>query len=927
VISTLSRGVVLGLGLACLLFAPLPPVSGALVATNLLCDFTANPLGVDEVSPHLSWQLQPDLSTQMPPDSAAFRDQSQTAYQILVASSLGALAADRGDLWDSRKVSSGSSVDIAYAGLPLASAQPVFWKLRVWDQSGRVSAWSSPATWTMGLLAASDWRGSWLCAETNAPLPIFRREFVVKPGLQRALIFICGLGQYELTANGQKIGNNLLAPGWSKYDKTCLYDTYEITANLRPGANALGVMLGNGMYNVEKSRRYTKFTGSFGPPTLIAQLHLFYSNGTSEVIATDPSWRAASGPMTFSSVFGGEDFDARLEPLRWNQPGFDDANWLPAVAAKGPGGNLKGLSCAAPPVQAFETFYPGLTNTIRPGLTVYDLGQNTSFMIRLEAIGPRGSSVRIVPAELLNPDGTVNRDSCGGGRAWWQYTLAGTGDENWSSRFFYHGCRYLQVECRAATTNGELPVVESLAGLVVHSASTPVGEFACSNDLFNRIHTLIRWAQRANIVSVLTDCPHRERLGWLEQYHLNGPSLRYEFDLTRLYTKGMNDMADSQLGDGLVPDIAPEYPVFRDGFRDSPEWGSSFVIVPWQQYQFTGDRELLRRYYDGMKRYVHYLGSKSNGGIVSHGLGDWYDIGPKPPGFSQLTPNSLTATAFYYYDTWILAQSAALLERSDDAKNFADQARSIRAVFNARFFNPTNHVYATGSQCANAIPLVMNICEPENRAVVLDAIVADIRRHGNAITAGDVGYRYLLRALAEGGRSDVIFDMNNQSDKPGYGYQLKMGATSLTEAWDGNRADSQDHFMLGQIMEWFYSDLAGIASDPDGPGFEKIIIHPQAVGDLTWVKAAYNSVHGRIACEWHKTDSTFSLHLSIPANTTATVYLPAANVKSVTESGQPAAKSLGVHFVRKGNGCAVYRVGSGEYQFVAASGDYQLMAE
>jgi hypothetical protein len=681
------------------------------------------------------------------------------------------------------------------------------------------------------------------------------------------------------------------------------------------------------MYNVEKSRRYTKFTGSFGPPTLIAQLHLFYSNGTSEVIATDPSWRAASGPMTFSSVFGGEDFDARLEPLRWNQPGFDDANWLPAVAAKGPGGNLKGLSCAAPPVQAFETFYPGLTNTIRPGLTVYDLGQNTSFMIRLEAIGPRGSSVRIVPAELLNPDGTVNRDSCGGGRAWWQYTLAGTGDENWSSRFFYHGCRYLQVECRAATTNGELPVVESLAGLVVHSASTPVGEFACSNDLFNRIHTLIRWAQRANIVSVLTDCPHRERLGWLEQYHLNGPSLRYEFDLTRLYTKGMNDMADSQLGDGLVPDIAPEYPVFRDGFRDSPEWGSSFVIVPWQQYQFTGDRELLRRYYDGMKRYVHYLGSKSNGGIVSHGLGDWYDIGPKPPGFSQLTPNSLTATAFYYYDTWILAQSAALLERSDDAKNFADQARSIRAVFNARFFNPTNHVYATGSQCANAIPLVMNICEPENRAVVLDAIVADIRRHGNAITAGDVGYRYLLRALAEGGRSDVIFDMNNQSDKPGYGYQLKMGATSLTEAWDGNRADSQDHFMLGQIMEWFYSDLAGIASDPDGPGFEKIIIHPQAVGDLTWVKAAYNSVHGRIACEWHKTDSTFSLHLSIPANTTATVYLPAANVKSVTESGQPAAKSLGVHFVRKGNGCAVYRVGSGEYQFVAASGDYQLMAE
>jgi hypothetical protein len=389
----------------------------------------------------------------------------------------------------------------------------------------------------------------------------------------------------------------------------------------------------------------------------------------------------------------------------------------------------------------------------------------------------------------------------------------------------------------------------------------------------------------------------------------------------------MNDMADSQLANGLVPDVAPEYPVFRDGFRDSPEWGSSFVIVPWQQYQFTGDLELLRRYYDGMKRYVSYLGSESKDGIVSHGLGDWYDIGPNPPGFSQLTPNSLTATAFYYYDTWILAHAAALLQRTDDAMKFADQARTIRAAFNDRFFNPTNHVYATGSQCANAIPLVMNICEPENRDAVAHAIVADVRRHGNAITAGDVGYRYLLRALAESGRSDVIFDMNNQSDKPGYGFQLKMGATSLTEAWDANRADSQDHFMLGQITEWFYSDLAGLACDPDGPGFKKIIIRPQPVGDLAWVKASYNSVHGRISCEWHKTHSSFSLNLSIPINTTATIFLPTTDIKTVTESGQPATKSPGVNFVREENGCAVYHIGSGRYQFVAASGDYPLMVE
>jgi hypothetical protein len=341
------------------------------------------------------------------------------------------------------------------------------------------------------------------------------------------------------------------------------------------------------------------------------------------------------------------------------------------------------------------------------------------------------------------------------------------------------------------------------------------------------------------------------------------------------------------------------------------------VIVPWQQYQFTGDRELLARHYDGMKHYVAYLGSKANHGIVAHGLGDWYDLGPGAPGYSQLTPISLTATAFYFYDTWILAQTAALLDQVAEAKAFTAQAGEIRAAFNQSFFSTANHSYATGSQCANAIPLVMNLCEPANRLAVLDSIVADVRRRGNAITAGDVGYRYLLRALAEGGRSDVIFDMNHQSEKPGYGYQLKMGATSLTEAWDGNRSSSQNHFMLGQIMEWFYADLAGISPDPAGPGFKRIIIRPQPVGDVTWVKAAYDSAHGHVGCEWEKGAGKFTLHLEIPANSTATVYLPAQNAQGVSESGQPAAKAACVRFLRQENDRAIYEIGSGIYQFVS----------
>jgi len=561
---------------------------------------------------------------------------------------------------------------------------------------------------------------------------------------------------------------------------------------------------------------------------------------------------------------------------------------------------------------------PISVNQLRPGVDVYDLGQNTALMPRLKAKGMAGSIVRIIPAELLKKDGSVDRGSCSHERpGYWQYTLAGTGSEEWFPKFFYHGCRYLQVERMPADEGAELPVVENLVGVVVHSSSEPIGEFACSNDLFNRIHKLVRWAQRSNMMSVMTDCPHREKLGWLEQYHLNGPSLRYEFDLARLFTKGMNDMADSQLDDGLVPNIAPEYVVFDGGFRDSPEWSSAFLLVPWQQYLWTGDLELIRHYYDDMKRYVAYLGSKATDHIVSHGLGDWYDIGPRAPGRAQLTPIPLTATAFYYYDTLILSRMAKLLDKADEAKEYEKQTAEIRDAFNKEFYNPTTGQYATGSQCSNAVPLVIGMVEPANRQVILDAIVKDVQERGNALTAGDVGYRYLLRALAQNGRSDIIYAMNNQSEKPGYGYQLKMGATSLTEAWNARPSSSQNHFMLGQIIEWFYHDLAGIGADPMGPGFKKIIIKPQPVGDLTWVKAGFNSIRGRIVSDWKRTNDTFILKVTIPANTTATVFIPARPGAEVTENSIPAGKSPGVRFLRHEDNRAVYEIGSGDYEFLS----------
>jgi len=867
------------------------------------CEYVRDPLGVDSPAPRLFWELE-----------STSRSQRQTAYQILTASSADALARDQGDLWDSGQVASDQTIQIPYAGPPLDSAQQVFWKVRVWDGEGRASAWSRPGSWTVGLLNEADWQARWIGAQTEGQTLMLRRDLAVRPGLRRALAFVCGLGLYEMSVNGHKAGNDLLSPGWTKYDKTCLYDSRDITPLICRGANAVGLVLGNGMYNV-KAGRYTKFKGSFGPLKAICQIRLDYTDGTTEIIGTDDRWRVSRGPITFSCVYGGEDYDARLEPRGWNRPGFDDALWERAQVVDGPGGRLKGLSCAAPPIRAFDVLKPVAAKALRHGVTVYDLGQNASIMPRMKARGPAGSYVRITPAELTRPDGSVDRGSCGGGEAYWKYTLAGGASETWLPRFFYQGCRYLQVECMPATDRARLPVVETLEGVVVHSGSEPVGEFSCSNDLFNRIHRLVRWAQRSNMVSVMTDCPHREKLGWLEQYHLNGPALRYEFDLASLFTKGMNDVADCQLENGLVPDIAPEYTVFQGGFRDSPEWGSAYVVVPWQQYEWTGDLDLLRRHYDGMKRYVAYLGTRATNTIVSHGLGDWYDIGPNRPGEAQLTPKALTATAFYYYDTWILAQTAALLGKADDARQYRDLAAQIRAAFNRTFYNVTTHQYATGSQCANSIPLVMDLVEPGNRQAVLDAVAADVQNRGNALTAGDVGYRYLLRALAEGGRSDVIFAMNNQSEKPGYGYQLRQGATSLTEAWNADRRSSQNHFMLGQIMEWFYHELAGIGCDPNGPGFARIVIRPQPVGDLTWVKASYDSIRGRIVSDWRRDGDAFTLKVTIPANTTATVAVPAASADRVTEGRTPASPAKGVRFLRQEPGQAVYEVGSGRYEF------------
>lgn len=1049
-------------------------VSSDLSVTELKCDSMTDPMGVDSSPPRLSWQLR-----------GSGRNQRQTAWQVVIASSAENLSADRGEVWDSGKVMSGEQLFRPYAGRALKSGERVVWKVRVWDEKGRASAWSAPASWTMGLLAPSEWKARWITdpellrwlrprqgyhseeskdaattkwiqvdlgatkkidavrlyalrytvperlgfplrfkielsddpslakptlladqtladvTQKNAnlidlpgrrlsgrylrltatklraesgvaclafsqievlsggkniavgakvtasdswerdqwsaaavvdglDLPranpranstlLLRREFTVRNGIKRALLFVSGLGHYEASLNGIRVGQGLLTPGWTAYDKTRLYDTYDVTALLKSGANAAGLCLGSGMYNVQEGR-YVKFTSPFKPLTAIAQLRIDYDDGQVEEIATDEHWRVAKGPITFSNVYGGEDYDARLEPVGWNQAGFNDQAWTPAVIGPDFQGKLLGASESSPAFRTYETLAPVTVKQLRTAVSVYDFGQNAAVMPRLRVRGGVGAVVKLRPAELLLPDGRIDTSSCmpANAEVFWSYTLSGTsGGEEWFPKFFYQGCRYLQVELSPGK-DGKLPVVESLQTVVVHSDSPSAGEFACSNELFNRIHGLVRWAQRSNLAHVITDCPHRERLGWLEQYHLNGPSLRCNFDLTRLYAKTFQDMADSQLPNGLVPDIAPEYVAFPGGFRDSPEWGSALILAALQHLVWTGDDAPLRRHYDAMTRYVSYLDTRAEKGILSHGLGDWYDLGPKRPGVAQLTPIALTATAIYYECNRAMAQIASRLGRSSDAAHYQSAAEQIAEAFNRKFFNNGVGIYATGSQTAQAMPLVLNIPLPDFRGAVVTALVRDIEAHGNGITAGDVGYRYLLRALAGEGRSDLIYAMNNQSDKPGYGYQLARGCTSLAEAWTADRSSSQNHFMLGQIEEWFFQDLAGLAPDLAGPGFQRLILHPQPVEGMEWARARLQSPRGPVTAGWKKADKRFLLRAEIPANTQAELWLPARPADQIEESGESAAKRPGVHFERWQNGYAIFSLGSGDYDFAVIS--------
>lgn len=899
----------------------------ALSVSQIKCNGFENPAGTGN-KPDFSWILKSDK-----------RDQIQSAYQIIVSSDIKIIKKGSGDIWNSGKIQSGESAWISYQGTELQPGKQYFWEVRVWDGNDNPSSWSTSGKFITGLFNNTSWSGArWIgyeeipdslllvpgfhgegnnlgaVAKNRTTVPYFRKDFSLKKKITQAVIFVSGLGQYELYINGDKIGDHFLSPGWSDYRKTCFYNTFDVTANLSKGSNTIGAIVGNGFYNINRER-YRKLVIAYGAPKLSLKLEVLYNDGSKEIIVSDETWKTSSSPITFSSIYGGEDYDARLEQDGWDKPGFNDASWNKAKLVKEPSGNLQPENDY--PLKVAEVIDSKKVSLQKGNIYVYDFEQNASGIIKIKIKGEKGQEVRFVPGELLGEDSLVTQKASGE-PYYFSYTLKGENEEIWMPRFTYYGFRYVQTDGAVPDRypNPEnLPVITEIQLLHTRNSSPEIGSFKCSNELFNSIYNLINWSIKSNLASVATDCPHREKLGWLEQTHLMGNSIKFIYDIHNLYDKVIDDMIEAQLENGLVPDIAPEYVPFNSGFRDSPEWGSACIILPWDMYEWYGDIDAVKKAYPMMKRYVSYLMGMSKDNLLTHGLGDWFDLGPKSPGEAQLTPKAVTATSIYYYDTKLLGEMARLIGEKEDAQYYSNKAEEIRKSFNIKFLDPSTKIYSTGSQTAYSMPLFFGMVDDSVKRVVVANLIKSINENNKALTAGDVGYRYLLRVLEQEGYSQLIYEMNSKIDVPGYGYQLSKGATALTESWAALKYVSNNHMMLGHLMEWFYSGIGGIRQEAGSKSYDKILIAPEIIGDLTWAETTFNTIHGEILTSWKKEQNNIILKIKIPVNCKAIVVLPQADPGKITESEKQLRDINEIKVINVSAGKTICEISSGEYLF------------
>ena len=939
---------------------------------SLRCEYRVNPQGIDETLPRLTWQV-----------AGGERGARQTAYQILVASSAELLRKNSGDLWDSGKVLSAETVNIAYAGRPLASRQPCFWKVCLWDDQGRVH-WSETAGWTMGLLHADDWRADYISFRDPAPvwqdttnlfLPPahqFRKEFATTKTVRRATIYATALGIHELYLNGERIGDALFAPGWTDYHQRAYYNTYDVTPLVKRGGNALGAWVADGWYSgyigfgfltgigTEKVGRAT-----YGKtPALMAQLELEYTDGSREIIPTDKSWKVTGdGPIREGDFLMGESYDARKEMPGWSKPGFDDVKWESAILApengpvpatfyewangEQPGDKIeiKGrpvdLGFQRPakleafpglPVRPIEEIKPVAITSPTNGVCIFNLGQNFAGVVRLKVKGPAGTTLQLRYAEMLYPDGRLMTENLRKARATDHYVLRGDKNgEEWTPRFTFHGFQYVEI-----TGFPSQPGKDAITGIVLHSDTPMTSGFECSDPMANRLFKNVVWTQRANFLDLPTDCPQRdERFGWMGDAQIYVHCATLNADVAAFYTKWLREVMESQRPSGTFPGYAP-YP-FQHGWDFGTAWCDAGIICPWTVWQAYGDTRIIERCWPSMVKFMDWRKAASKNFLgINHGndWGDWLSFGKK-------TPLDFVDTVYFAYSANLMSEMAAAIGKPNEAAEYRELFSHVKTAFNQKYVKPDGSL-AVDTQTAYALALYMDLL-PVDLRLKSGKILADKLRSGataenSGMTTGFLGTRPLLPVLTSVGENDLAVK-HFQSDKfPSWGYEVAQGATTIWERWnsyskefgfggaDGKQNASMNsfaHYSFGAVCEWMINDLAGIQSD--GAGYGKIIIRPSppSAGSnpthepIHWVSAHYDSIHGRITCSWKRTKNQFELETEIPANTTATIYLPAGSADKVTEGGKLLAKARGVNFLRMDGDRAVLAVESGKYRFAS----------
>ena len=892
-------------------------------ATELKCEYRIDPLGIDVELPRFSWIL---LSSQ--------RAQKQSAYRILVSEDKTMLVKNRGNIWDSGKIYSNETIHIVYDGIPLKSRTKYFWKVRVWDKNGTVSDWSNTACWEMALLREEKWAALWINDGKsnpekdedfykNDPAPLFRKEFRIEKKVKKARLYISGLGYYEAFLNGKRIGDLMLDPGWTNYSETVLYSTYDVTEMITNNKNCLGVIVGNGWYNPLPLRmwgnRNLREDLPIGRPRFIAQLYLDFENGGSQLIVSDSSWKVHDGPLVRNNIYLGEVYDAGKEIPGWDLPGFGDDNWDNAAPASEPVGQLGTQN--QPPIQKTADLKPVKISEPKPGLFIFDFGQNFAGWVTLKVRATAGKKIKLRYGELLYDDGTLNpmTSVCGqikglrnngtpvGGPGAPEiayqadtYITSGEGLEIYTPKFTFHAFRYVEIAGYPGT-----PELSSLTGSRLNSNVEEVGSFSCSNDMLNRIQEMTKWTFLSNIFSLQSDCPHREKFGYGGDIAVSCDAFILNFDMATFYGKTVYDWHDAALPDGMLTDTAPFVGIQYCGVG----WAMVHPLLLSRLYQYYGDRRILEQQYNTSKRWFDLVSSQNKNYIIESGLSDHESLTD--------TPSPPLVTPLYYRSAELLSRLAELLDREDDAKKYEILSNKIKTAYIDKFFNPDSGKIFPGTQTSQSFALYLDLVPPEKKKAAIQFLLDDIlNKNSGHLTTGIFGTKFLLQLLSQQGYNNIAYDIVNQKTFPGWGNMLENGATTLWEHWDfSDNTYSHNHPMFGSVSQWFFNWLGGIQPHPESKGFDLFIIRPQIIDDLNRVNCSYKSIRGLITSNWHQNSNRLYLDIEVPVNSSALVYLPTDSEKNIRESEKQISDAVGVTFLEKTEGALIYTIGSGKYSF------------